>query len=386
MVRAVRSGSSKRSIAQRFKVSVSTVSFWVERSKGQRLNRCDFEDRPSGPRRPWNRTLAWKERQILTIRHQLRHNSTLGEFGAPAIRAQMLTTQDAGAPAVATIGRILKRHGQMDYRTRVRRPPPPRGWYLPAVARAEAELDSFDVIEDLKIKDGPLFSVLTATSLHGRKADAWPKRGIGAEDAVTRLTRRWKKLGLPACAQFDNDTRFQGAHQFPDTVGRVSRLCLALGVMPVFAVPLEHGFQNAIEGFNGLWEAKVWRRFEFPDLPSLQRQSRRYIRAYLERTAQHAEAAPPRRAFPEDWRFDLDQPLRGTLIYLRRTDSDGRVHLLGHCFTVDRLWTHRLVRCEVQLDLDRILCYALRRRDPENQPLLATIPYPYPNKPFRGKK
>ena len=29
------------------------------------------------------------------------------------------------------------------------------GWYLPAVAAGEAELDSFDLIEELKIANGP---------------------------------------------------------------------------------------------------------------------------------------------------------------------------------------------------------------------------------------
>lgn len=43
-------------------------------------------------------------------------------------------------------------------------------------------------------------------------------------------------------------------------------------------------------------------------------------------------------------------------------------------------------RCEVQLNLGQILCYALRRQDPSNHPLLASIPYQYPNKPFRSKK
>ena len=44
------------------------------------------------------------------------------------------------------------------------------------LARGQAELDSFDFIEDLKIARGPLLSVLTGTSLHG----ALPDAGSGA--------------------------------------------------------------------------------------------------------------------------------------------------------------------------------------------------------------
>ena len=34
------------------------------------------------------------------------------------------------------------------------------------------------------------------------------------------LTEHWRIFGLPAYAQFDNDTRFQGAHQFRNSIER----------------------------------------------------------------------------------------------------------------------------------------------------------------------
>ena len=137
------------------------------------------------------------------------------------------------------------------------------------MATRQAELDSFDFIEDLKIADGPLVSVLTATSLHGALADAWVMEHPSAKLTLDALPERWRREGLPTYAQFDNDTIFQGAHQYADTVGRISRLCLALQVIPVFAPPREPGFQNAIEGFNGLWQSKVWQRHHCPDVASL---------------------------------------------------------------------------------------------------------------------
>jgi len=70
----------------------------------------------------------------------------------------------------------------------------------------------------------------------------------------------WRAVGLPGYAQFDNDAIFEGAQVHPDTIGRVTRTCLSLGVIPVFVPPRETGFQAAIEGFNGLWQAKVWAR------------------------------------------------------------------------------------------------------------------------------
>ena len=224
---------------------------------------------------------------------------------------------------------MLARHGVLDGVHRQRRPAPPKGWYLPEVAAGEAELDSFDFIEDLKIATGPLVSVLTAMSLHGGLADAWIMAPVRAHTTVDALLERWRRDGLPDYAQFDNDPVLQGTHRFANSVGRVSRLCLALGVTQVFAPPREPGFQNAIEAFNGLWQSKVWGRHHFPDLAALRTVSAAYIGAYRVKTAQRREAAPSRRPVPRGFRLDLDAPLRGTMIFLRRSDERGAVHLLG---------------------------------------------------------
>ena len=131
-----------------------------------------------------------------------------------------------------------------------------------------AELDQFDFVEGLVIKDGPEVEVLNVVSLHGGLVGAWPTTGCTAESARMAMIEHWRQWGLPDYAQFDNDTRFQGPHAQPDTIGTVIKFCLSLGVVPVFAPPREHGMQNAIEGFNGRWQAKVWARFHHDDLPA----------------------------------------------------------------------------------------------------------------------
>jgi hypothetical protein len=378
----VRAGGSVRVVAAAFGMSVGALAYWVRRAAGRRLDRVDFAN--AKPGRPWNRSTPQMERRIVQLRRRL-HRSVLGECGPDAIgRALRRQARGQPAPARATIARVLARQGALDGVGRRRRPAPPKGWYLPAVAAGAAELDSFDFIEDLKIAAGPLVSVLTAVSLHGGLADASIMTAARAQAAVQALLARWRLHGLPAYAQFDNDTVFQGAHQFAHSVGRVSRLCLALGVTPVFAPPREPGFQNAIEGFNALWQSKVWRRERFTDVAALRSASAAYVRAHHAKTAQRREAAPGRAAMPAGFHLDLQAPLRGTLIFLRRSNEHGAVHLLGTSFTADALWRHRLVRCEVDFSTHRIRFYALRRRDPADQPLLRSLPYRRPDKPFHG--
>lgn len=383
MVRRIRAGYGLRAVARQFGVNVSTVSLWVARSAGERLDRIAFADHKPG--RAWNRTQPLIEQRILQTRAQLREHSVLGEYGADAIGRALHEQRPAVRASRATINRVLRRHGATDAHTRVRRPPPPKGWYLPEAAAGRAEVDCFDFIEDLKIAEGPLLNALTAKSLHGALTDAWMLFQLSAKGAVSCLQARWQRDGLPGYAQFDNDTVFQGAHQFADTVGRVSRLCLALGVIPVFVPPLEHGMQNTIEGFNALWQAKVWQRHRVGSIEELQGRSDQYIAAHRARTRQAAEAAPPRRAMPRDFELDLRAPLKGQIIFIRRTDERGQVHLLGQPFTVSPDWLHRLVRCEADFDHHCIRCFALRRRAPTEQPLLATIEYHRPAKPFKGE-
>jgi hypothetical protein len=385
MVAEVRQGHSMRSVAARWGVALSTVQRWVAQAQGQRLDRVDWSGRRGG-RRAAQATAANVEDLILSLRKELGEASDLGEHGAAAIRRELFSRQKQlrlkSIPSVRTIGRILERRGALDGRRRIRRPPPPKGWYLPEVAAVQAELDSFDIVEGLVIQGGLDVEVLNGISLHGGLCASWVNRTITAQFTVERLLEHWREQGLPGYVQFDNDTIFQGAHQWPDSFGRVTRLCLQLGVVPVFAPPRETGFQASIESYNGRWQAKVWQRFQFTDHEDLQQQSDRFVAAARQRSAPRIDAAPKRRPFPKDWKLNLKTPLAGQVVFLRRTNAQGDVQLLGHTFEVDSAWSHRLVRCNVDLSRERIRIYRLRRRTPAHQPLLKTIPYNIPQKPF----
>lgn len=380
MVAAVRRGMSQRAAAIYWGVPLSTVQHWLRRAGQQRLDRVSWDDLPTLPRSP-SRTPRRIETRVLTLRRKLQ-KSVLGEVGAVAIHRELQAANVTPCPSVRTIGRILERHGVLDGRRRVRRPPPPKGWYLPAVASQSAEIDSFDTIEGLAIRGGTHLCILTAVSVLAGIPGVWPRPAIAATDVVSSLVEHWRQFGLPHYAQFDNDNRFTGPRQHPDAIGRVIRLCLSLGITPVFAPPNETGFQAAIESFNGLWQAKVWQRYEYQSLRQLQQRSGDYVTALRKRRATRMADAPVRRPFPSDWKLNLQASLTGTMIFLRRTNADGQTNILGHPFQVDPLWTHRLVRAEVILDQNVIQFFALRRRQHDQQPLLNTVTYRFPNRKF----
>ena len=124
---------------------------------------------------------------------------------------------------------------------------PRPGAHRTATAHAPVRsLDSFDTIEDLVIEGGSPAEVLTGVSLRRRIVTAWPESAMTSDVVLTALEAHWRAWGWPAYSQFDNDMRFHRPHQFPDTIGRVTWLCLVLDIVPVFAPVQEHGFQAKI--------------------------------------------------------------------------------------------------------------------------------------------
>ena len=169
----------------------------------------------------------------------------------------------------------------------------------------------------------------------------------------------------------------------PNAIGPVIRYCLAVDVVPVFAPPVEMGFQASIEAFNGRWQQKLWARFWDPDLTALQERNAGYIGASRRRAAARIEAAPPRTPFPADRAIDPGAPPTGRLVFLRRTSERGEASVLGLRYPVDPHWIHRLVRAELDLAGRQLRFYALRRRAPDDQPLLAQLPFQPPARWYR---
>ncbi|MDR0609917.1 MAG: hypothetical protein LBG58_07400 [Planctomycetaceae bacterium] len=191
------------------------------------------------------------EQRVLTLRKYLKEKSILGHYGAQSIRNEMIRRGEQFIPKIRTIAYIIKRHGLVDQRTRKRQPPPPPGWYLSDLVNQKVELDSFDIVEHLYLFGGEEIQLLNGISLHGSLICSVAKNTINTEITIQTLIDPWKIFGLPKYVPFDNDMVFQGSRK-PNMIGKVIRLCLSLGVIPIFVTPYEQGFQQ-----------KFWRRKRF---------------------------------------------------------------------------------------------------------------------------
>lgn len=371
MVRSVRQGKSYREAARRFRVSVATVALWVRRAAGRSLREVDWRDRPAGGLRGQTRTCARIVRAIGRIRRQLQRHDALGEHGPAAIRRQLLANGES-APCERTIARWVARLG-LSGRERWRRPPPPKGWYLPEVCAGGAEMDSGDIVEGLRLRGGRRVEAFNVIALSAGTVDTTIAEGIHTSDIMVALAQRWRREGCPQFLQCDNDTVFTGAHAQRPYLGRLVHWCLCLGVVPVFTPPGELGFQASIEAYNRRWQERVWRRWRHPSLTALQQRSAAFVHAYGRR-AQLTRVAPPR----HPWITPAAHPRIHRIVLLRRLDASGHLLLCARHLTISARWANRLVRCELDVAHHRLQVYGLRRRDPTYQPQLLTRTFPVP--------
>jgi transposase InsO family protein len=209
------------------------------------------------------------ERTILSIRRRLQnHTSPATRYsliGAQAIRAELKALGVRPLPAVRTIERVLQRNGLTSPRVRFA-PLLPRQEYPGPEARASNQLHEVDLV-------GPIY--LKGSS---RRYYLWVGKDIFDGAVCLRLTgsrRRdevlWflgecgKDLVLPEQVQVDHARELSGWGPAARRLSRVIRLCLHLGVEPVFIPKGEPQFNGSIENFNGWFQPRLFqRRFRWP--------------------------------------------------------------------------------------------------------------------------
>jgi hypothetical protein len=102
------------------------------------------------------------------------------------------------------------------------------------------------------------------------------------------------------------------------------------------------------------------------------------VEAHREKNWDSIETTNNRYDISVQKRLPSNKPLKGTIIFIRRTDNKSTIDILGHRWLVNSLWTNRLVRAEVKINKNIIELYQ-RRREPKEQPLLNKVKY-YLNK------
>ncbi len=174
--------------------------------------------------------------------------------------------------------------------------------------------------------------------------------------AGMHLLSTWANLGLPFIQQVDNENAFCGGHTHPRVIGRVVRLCLFVGIEPLF-IPVHEAKRNYwIERFHSLWVSAFWSRQKFRDLAHVQAEIPTFLWWYHTRyqpppCLQDKTPAQMRRGFQPirltaSLRCLIPDPLpitAGRIHFIRKVDVHGNIRLLNEIWSVGSRWVGEYV-------------------------------------------
>jgi hypothetical protein len=191
-----------------------------------------------------------------------------------------------------------------------------------------------------------------------------------ARSVCVHALRVWRgPLGLPDGLQLDNDVAFVGGPRGRRTVGQFVRLCLAVGVEPIFLPFYEPERNELVEELNGLWQRVLWRRRRFGSLAQAQRSQPAFLHWYRchyfppalggSTPAQTSRRQPVvRLSALQRWRLPEPLPITaGRVHFLRRVSAHGEIVILNETWHVGQRWAGRYVWATALTAQHRLVVY-----------------------------
>ena len=217
-------------------------------------------DHPRAPHRRPTATPQEVINRILEVRDRLEAHP-FANRGAEAIRYEMTQAADAVIPSESTIERVLTRAGRTGKRDRGRGPSQTRP--LPTVT-GPGIWQQIDWVGPRWLARQVRFSSLHLVDVGGGGAAAaqYPDEKLAHTPGF--LTEgAWPALSIPYHLQTDGAFIVQPPGLEPRPFNVFVRCCLFFGVEVIISPPQELGWQNWVESFNGLWQARTLRRHTY---------------------------------------------------------------------------------------------------------------------------
>jgi putative transposase len=255
---------------------------------------------------------------------------------AQAIYYELRELHMSPLPSPRTIHRWLKRAGWIAER-KSRKPPNPTYPVLPC--RAVNDVQELDFKGPFYLQDHAHKYYLVALRDKLSKKTALRALANKSMDAILDfLVSAWQKMGCPKRLKMDNCLDFRGSNLYPRSPSKLMRVCLDLGVQPVF-IPLREPWRNGVvENLNGLLDRFLFRTHTFETEKQLHQAVQRMettintthrLPALQGKTPQEF-AANARLRYPPahyDWRTRDLRLLKGKVIFIRFVRKSGRITL-----------------------------------------------------------
>lgn len=266
-IRRYENGESPKEIYQSLGKSNVWFFKWLKRSQHD----CSdwSKDRSRRPHKTRERISKPMEQAIIDARKQL-EKTLYAQIGALSI-SWKLKEQGIEPPPLITINKVIKRN----HLTRKRPKYQPKGVDYPASKPTHSNyLHQFDNVGPRYLKEDGRFYSANIIDAFDRRCCINPIRRQLKTDIADSLIRAWNKLGIPIYLQMDNKLPMRGSNRYPHSFGLVIRLCLHLGIQPVF-IPIKEPWRNGIiERFQDVFDKSFFRSQFFPSFSYLVQQAR----------------------------------------------------------------------------------------------------------------
>jgi len=344
---------------------------WIKRYKniGKNSKKKWFKGDSRSPKNIHWKTDPKIEKLVVNVRKSLMEGKTEDTkyryIGVDEIQFRMheLGYSEGEMPSLSTIKRIIKRNKLLvQKRKRYVRCKSKKRYTLLNPAKVN-EVHQMDFIGPRYIKRYGAVSSLNLIDIVGNKVHMEQYVSRNMENVIEFLSDYWTKNAIPKYLQMDNGAYFIGDMRHSRHFSRVVRLCLYLGVEPVFIAPRKPWMNGTIEDFNGDFEKKLWERGQFKDLKHLRKEAKILLKGHNNsQTWKHRNTkleAIPNRKIPKGFEIDANNlPItEGKVHFIREVKKDGKIKVLNEDFDVNKSLAYEYVWATIDTKKEQLRVY-----------------------------
>jgi putative transposase len=328
---------------------------WLKRFREG--NELWYKDLSRAPKTVYRSTELYIEHLVTKIRKSF-ESTKYAQIGASAIGWE-LTKLKIEPPPVWTINRILKRNNLIKEREKGYKP---KGKNYPSIAIDKPnKLHQVDLVGPRYIRTKERLYSVNAMDIfrHKVKIKSIPLRN--ASNVIDALIEVWTTLGIPSYCQFDNQHVFSGSNRRPRWFSRIIRLCLFLGIEPVFIPFSEPWRMGEIERFNDVWDKSFFRSQNFKNLNHLYREEKMFESFHNNNHCYSALKGMTPKAFEDKLNFKpnllekdfnisrIKHQRKGEIHLIRFIRSDKILDIFGEKFSLKPSCQYEYVKATIDL-------------------------------------
>ena len=372
-IKRYKNGESPQEIYQSLGKSKTWFFKWLKRYK---LDGKDWaKSHPCRPHQSPKRINKTMEQMVIETRKRL-EKKPYAQIGAFNIYWH-LKQEGKIPPSLATLNRIIKRNNLVHKRTKYS----PKGVNYPSLAITRSNyLHQLDVVGPRYLKEDGRFYSINIIDAYDRRDSINPDRRQNRMAITKALICSWKTIGIPLYEQMDNQLPMRGSNQYPHSFGLVIRLCLSLGIQPLF-IPLREPWRNGIiEHFQNVFDKTFFRTQYFKDFDHLYKKAKEFELFHIQNHRYSTlEGMTPNQKFSGDIKllpasFRLPEKLAvvpGYVHLVRFIRSDRVLDIFGEQYTMPGNVEHEYVWVTIDTVQEKLFVY-------HDSKLVVEYDYPLP--------